>query len=214
MSPFWISLLTFTLAAALFVVTPGLDTVMTLRTAASEGRKAGLGAVCGICAGLSVWGIGAAFGLTALLRTSADAFLLVKCAGAAYLAWLGIGLLLHPRTDLLASKRKTPFPMPEKDPFWASFRHGILTDLLNPKVGVFVITFFPQFIPPHANAVAFSLLLAGIQAFLTLLWLGLLVFLTVPLGKFLSTPKVVRCLDRMTGVVFIGFGAKLLLTHE
>ncbi|QDH15619.1 LysE family translocator [Oecophyllibacter saccharovorans] len=221
MSQALLSLLAFTLAAGLMTLTPGLDTVMTLRTAAADGRRAGLGAVLGIALGISVWGVGAAFGLTALLRTSAIAFLAVKCAGAAYLIWLGLSLIIHPRTELTSSRpaRKAggaadPEEARIHDPFWHAFRRGLMTDLLNPKIGVFVITFFPQFIPPHVNTVVFSLLLAGILAFLSVVWLGTLVFLTAPLGRFLSRPVVVKRLDRLTGAVFIGFGAKLLLTHE
>ncbi|WP_264779019.1 LysE family translocator, partial [Gluconobacter sphaericus] len=96
MHPYLIPLLTFAAAAGVFTITPGLDTAMTLRTATTSGWKAGLAAVVGICLGLGIWGLAAAFGLAALLAASETAFTVVKWAGALYLAWLGIGLILPP----------------------------------------------------------------------------------------------------------------------
>ncbi|MBF0875424.1 LysE family translocator [Gluconobacter cerevisiae] len=209
MHPYLIPLLTFAAAAAVFTITPGLDTAMTLRTATTSGWKAGLAAVVGICLGLGIWGLAAAFGLTALLAASQTAFMIVKWAGALYLAWLGIGLILHPRTSLGAADA-----VPVQADARAAFRRGLLTNLLNPKVGIFYMTFMPQFIPPHVNVKEFSLLLTGIQALLSFSWLGLLVVLTVPLGRFLSSATVVRRMDRLTGSIFLAFSLKLALSRR
>ncbi|MFT9222422.1 LysE family translocator [Gluconobacter oxydans] len=209
MHPYLIPLLTFAAAAAVFTITPGLDTAMTLRTATTSGWKAGLAAVVGICLGLGIWGLAAAFGLTALLAASETAFMVVKWAGALYLAWLGIGLILHPRASL-----GTAETVPVHDDARAAFRRGLLTNLLNPKVGIFYMTFMPQFIPPHVNVKEFSLLLTAIQAILSFSWLALLVALTVPLGRFLSSPVVVRRMDRLTGGIFIAFSLKLALSRR
>ena len=81
--------------------------------------------------------------------------------------------------------------------------------MLNPKVGVFYATFLPQFIPAGVNVAAFSLLLAGVHAALTLIWFAALIALTVPLGRRLQQPRVVQTLDRLTGGVFVAFGLKL-----
>lgn len=208
-------LLAFTTAGALFTITPGLDSIMVLRTAAAEGRRAGVGAIFGIALGLTIWGLAAAFGLTALLAASSKAFFIVKCVGALYLLWIGCSQLFHPRAALTTSPSTTfrP-PLTSRHDFWSGFRRGVLTDLLNPKAGIFVVTFFPQFIPPDANIVAFTLVQVVIQVLLTFIWLGLLVALTVPLAQFFNRPVVVRRLDRLTGLVFIGFGAKIFLTHS
>ncbi len=214
MHHFILPLSAFAAAAALFTITPGLDSVMVLRTAAAEGRKAGLGAVAGIAVGLSLWGIAAAFGLTALLAASETAFLVVKCLGAVYLAWMGIGLLLRPRTALTATGQRLGHTSKGGNPYWTGFRRGVLTDLLNPKAGIFVITFYPQFIPPDADVVVFTLWQTVIQVLLSVIWLLLLVALTVPLAQFFNRPVIVRRLDRLTGLVFIVFGAKILLTQE
>ncbi|MFT8978390.1 LysE family translocator [Gluconobacter oxydans] len=209
MHPYLIPLLTFAAAAAVFTITPGLDTAMTLRTATTSGWKAGLAAVTGICLGLGIWGLAAAFGLTALLAASETAFTVVKWAGALYLAWLGIGLILHPRASL-----GTAETVPVHDDARAAFHRGLLTNLLNPKVGIFYMTFMPQFIPPHVNVKEFSLLLTAIQAILSFSWLALLVALTVPLGRFLSSPVVVRRMDRLTGSIFLAFSLKLALSRR
>lgn len=209
MHPYLIPLLTFAAAAAVFTITPGLDTAMTLRTATTSGWKAGLAAVVGICLGLGIWGLAAAFGLTALLAASETAFTVVKWAGALYLAWLGIGLILRPRTSL-----GTAEAVPVQADASAAFRRGLLTNLLNPKVGIFYMTFMPQFIPPHVNVKEFSLLLTAIQALLSFSWLALLVVLTVPLGRFLSSATVVRRMDRLTGSIFLAFSLKLALSRR
>ncbi|MFT8645437.1 LysE family translocator [Gluconacetobacter sp.] len=204
------SLAAFTASAAIFTMSPGLDTATVLRTSTTSGTKSGLSASLGITGGLLVWGIGAAFGLTALLAASALAFNIVKWAGAAYLFYLGIGMLLHPRTAFsgdptAATRRLSPA---------AGFRQGFMSNILNPKVGIFYITFLPQFIPHGVNVILFSLLLAGLQAVMSMSWLSLLVALTVPFSHILSRPAVVRRLDRLTGCIFMGFGLKLALTDR
>lgn len=209
-----IPLSTFAVAAFIFTITPGIDTVMILRTAASEGKRSAVGAVLGIAVGLSLWGIGAVFGLTALLAASATAFMVVKCIGAFYLAWLGINLLMRPRTGLTRETSHEVYQKQNVNSFRVAFRRGILTDILNPKVGIFVITFFPQFIPPHVNIVVFTLWQVIIQVVLAIVWLGLLIILTVPLTGFFNHPTVMRRLDRLTGIVFLAFGVKLFMTHN
>jgi threonine/homoserine/homoserine lactone efflux protein len=198
-----VALAAFAVAAAVLTITPGVDTALVLRAAASGGPRAGAGASLGVCAGLFVWGAAAAFGLSALLSASAAAFTALKVVGAAYLVWLGVRLLLWPRSGLALGGAEAG----------GSFRRGFLTNVLNPKVGVFYATFLPQFIPSGVSVAGFSLLLAGVHAVLTLIWFAALIALTVPLGCWLRRPDVVRGLDRLTGGVFVAFGAKLALTR-
>ena len=215
MSPLALSLLAFAAAAGVLTLTPGVDTAMVLRASAAQGPRSGMAAAIGICLGCLVWGAGAAFGLTALLAASKLAFTIVKWLGATYLAWLGLKLIVKPRASFTetAANERTSSERASVQPGWpASFRRGLLTNLLNPKVGVFYITFLPQFIPPGYNVAAISLLLAGVHALMGLVWLSVLVALTVPLGRFLRQARVVKALDRLTGVVFVGFGVRLALT--
>jgi threonine/homoserine/homoserine lactone efflux protein len=206
-------LLLFIAAAGILTITPGVDTAMVLRTSAADGPRGGVAASLGICLGLLAWGTGAAFGLTALLAASTAAFTLVKWVGAAYLLYLGAKLILKPRTSLAAANPATGSADLKRGTRDA-FQRGFLSNILNPKVGVFYVTFLPQFIPHGVNVAAFSLLLAGIHVLLTMLWFSLLIALTVPLGRFLAKPRVVRNLDRLTGCVFVGFGLKLALAKR
>jgi threonine/homoserine/homoserine lactone efflux protein len=199
-------LIGFTAAATLLTLTPGVDTAMVLRSAATGGPPRGIAAAAGICLGMLVWGIGAASGLTLLLAASQTCFMLVKCAGAGYLLWLGVNLWRH---------RPAPAAVPRGAAAGtlAALRRGFTSNMLNPKVGVFYITFLPQFIPAHASVPAFSLLLTGINLGLEMIWFALLIALTVPLARILARPAVKRATDRVTGAMLIGFGLRLGLTR-
>ena len=206
-------ILLFIVAAGLLTITPGVDTAMVLRTSTSCGQRNGAAASFGICLGLLVWGMCAAFCLTALLAASELAFNIVKWVGAAYLVYLGVKLLMNPRTSLAADR--TSFDRAARSRGNAgAFYRGFLSNILNPKVGVFYVTFLPQFIPHGVNVAGFSLLLTCIHVLITLVWFSLLIALTVPLGRFLSNPRVVRSLDRLTGCVFVGFGVKLAVAKR
>lgn len=197
------SLLAFTAAATLLTVTPGLDTALILRTAAVESPRRAFLAGLGICLGCLAWGAIVAFGLGALLAASRLAYALLRYAGAAYLLWLGIQLLLRPRQAVGDGKP------PQETGSGGWLRRGFLTNMLNPKVGVFYVSFLPQFIPADANVPAFTLLLAAIHAGLGLLWFALLIAAARPLATALRKPPIVRALDRLTGAVFLLFAARL-----
>ncbi|MDF7674349.1 LysE family translocator [Acetobacteraceae bacterium ESL0709] len=210
-----VSLLVFAAASVVFAMTPGLDTVMVLRTSTSEGHKAGMGAVLGVGLGLAVWGIAAAFGLAALIAASQTAFAILKYAGALYLGWLGFQSLLFPRKSLEKTEGKeVEQETGGRDVFLAGLRRGFLSNLLNPKAGVIVLTLYPQFIPHHVDVALFTLCMTAIQVIVASLWLVLLVFLTIPLGRFLKRPKIVQWSDRIAGLIFIGFGLKLITSHN
>lgn len=201
------ALLAFGVAATLLTITPGLDTALILRTAAVEGPRRAALAGAGIIAGCMVWGAAAAFGVGALLAASTLAFDALKWAGAAYLVWLGLGMILKPRERFdLAGAAAGP---QGADLAW--MRRGFLTNLLNPKVGIFYISFLPQFLPQGAPAAPFSLLLAALHGAITVVWFALLIAATRPLAGALQRAAVVRWLDRLTGGVFLAFGARLAL---
>jgi len=204
------ALLAFTLAAGLLTLTPGLDTALVLRTAAVEGpRRAGLAAL-GIVGGCLAWGAAVALGLGALLQASALAFTVLKWAGAAYLVWLGIGLILKPRDRFEVSAGAAP--RAGGDLAW--MRRGFLTNLLNPKVGVFYVSFLPQFLAKGVAPGLFMFGLAVIHAVLGLVWFAVLIAATRPIAGALRHAAVVRWLDRATGGVFLGFGLKLALERR
>ncbi|MBV8684023.1 MAG: LysE family translocator [Caulobacteraceae bacterium] len=200
------SLIAFVLAAGLITVTPGLDTALVLRAAAAEGRRSGGWAAVGVSAGCLVWGGAVALGLTALLAASTMAYTVLRWIGAAYLLYLGVGLLLRPRSALQIEAAPSAAGHP--------FRRGLLTNLLNPKVGIFYVSFLPQFIPTGANAPAWSFLLAAIHVALGLAWFALLIGAIDRARRWLARSGVVKTLDRITGCVFVGFGLNLALSRR
>jgi len=202
------AVLAFMVAAFILTVTPGLDTAMVLRSAATGGPRRAMFAAAGISLGCLIWGAAASVGLGALLSASELAYTALKWAGAVYLLYSGSKLLLRPR-----ERFDVPEGQPGDSAGWQAFRQGFLTNMLNPKVGVFYITFLPQFIPAGVSVVSFSLLLTGIQVVLGLSWFAVLIALTMPLGRLLRRPRAMKAMDRLTGSVFVTFGAKLALTR-
>ncbi|ERI53206.1 lysine transporter LysE [Pseudomonas sp. EGD-AK9] len=178
------NLIAFTLAATLLTLTPGIDTALVLRAAAVEGRRQAFRAALGINAGCLLWGAAVAFGLGALLAVSEFAYNLLKYCGAAYLAWLGLNLLLRPRSSLaLAQASGKP------DANW--FLRGLLGNLLNPKVGIFYVSVLPQLIPQGQPLIAWTFGLVGIHVALGLVWAALLIGATQPLGRWLRREAVI-----------------------
>jgi threonine/homoserine/homoserine lactone efflux protein len=204
------ALLSFTLAAGLLTITPGLDTALVLRTAAVEGGKQAFLAGVGICFGCLLWGAAASFGLGALLAVSGLAYNVLRIVGAIYLGYLGIKLVV--RAFARTSLNNTAEPVLQKHKggdgsLW--LRRGLLTNLLNPKIGVFYLSFLPQFIPAGVQVWSFSILLASIHAAEGLLWFLLLTNATKFFSSWLKRRRVIMAFDSAIGAVFIGFGLKL-----
>ncbi|KTT29447.1 lysine transporter LysE [Pseudomonas oryzihabitans] len=198
------NLLAFTFAAALLTLTPGLDTALVLRTAAVEGRAQAWRAALGINLGCLLWGAAVAFGLGALLAVSELAYTLLKYCGAAYLCWLGLNLLLRPRTTFASASA-------EQGTSSNWLLKGMLGNVLNPKVGTFYVSFLPQFIPQDQPLIAWTFGLVAIHVVLGLLWSLTLIGATRSLGEVLRKAVVIRWLDRTTGVVFLVFAVRLAL---
>jgi len=197
-------LLAFMLAASILTMAPGVDTAIVLRAATLEGRRPALLAAVGIALGCLVWGAAVSLGLGALLHASEVGYAIVKLAGAGYLVWMGIKLLFKPRSSL-EPDAGARLSNAGSHAFW----RGFLTNLLNPKVGVFYITFLPQFVPQSASVAGYSFFLAALHVLLTLVWFGILIAALAPLSTFLRRPVAVKTLDRLTGVVFVAFGVRL-----
>ena len=204
------SLIAFLAAASLLTITPGVDTAMVLRAAAVEGRRPAAFAAIGIGMGCLVWGAAVALGLGALLTASQAAYTALKWVGAAYLVYLGVRLMWKPRERFVIDadgEATTGGAL-------TSLRRGLFTNLLNPKVGVFYVTFLPQFTPVGVSVGGYTFMLAGIHVVLGLAWFALLISATAPLRAFLARPKAVKTMDRVTGGVFIAFGAGLALSRR
>lgn len=207
------SVLAFSAAAALLTITPGLDTALVLRTAAVEGPRPALHAGVGIVCGVLAWGLLVALGLGALLAVSEVAYGLLQLAGAAYLLYLGGRLLWTAiAAPPAAQDPASAAPVPGETTSAGWFVRGLLTNLLNPKVGVFYVSLLPQFIPAGADVLVFSVVLAGIHAAMGLTWFAALILATRPLAGWLRRPGITRALNGMTGFALMLFGLRLALS--
>lgn len=204
------ALLAFTAAAGLLTITPGLDTALVLRTAAVEGRRRAMLAGAGIAVGCLVWGLTASVGLGALLSVSRAAYDALRLAGAGYLIYLGARMIAQAK----AFQVDTGGPRASSHEGARWFMRGFLTNILNPKVGVFYVTFLPQFVPAGVHVTGFSVLLATIHVVEGLLWFLVLTQATRAMSGWLRGPRVTRNLDRGTGTVLVGFGLALLLERR
>jgi threonine/homoserine/homoserine lactone efflux protein len=198
------SLVAYVAAASLLTITPGLDTALVLRTAAGRSPRRAALAGLGIVTGCLVWAVLVALGLGALLAVSKLAYTILRWIGATYLLWVGYKMLRYPRRVYVAASESN-------DAQGAAFVTGALTNLLNPKVGIFYVSFLPQFVPPNVSVGPYILLLGAIHALLGLIWFTCLIAATRPIADFLKRPVVVQACDRLTGGVFVAFGLGLAL---
>lgn len=204
----------FILAAILLNLTPGTDSVYIITRSISQGQKAGLYSVLGITSGSLIHTLLASLGLSVLLASSPMAFMIVKYIGAAYLCYLGLKMLLSQPSNAVAnnlSKDKATGNQHKVDN-WQIYKQGVLTNLFNPKVALFFIAFFPQFIDANYAYGMVSFLILGLTFASTgLIWCSCLALLAARFSKKLrENPSVETILNKISGVVFIGLGIKLL----
>lgn len=197
------TLLAFIGIAALLTVLPGADMALVAKVTLVEGRRAALITTLGITAGLPVHATASALGLSVVLATSAEAFNAVKIAGAVYLVYLGLRTLRdswrpHPVADVRVARTSSA---------GGAFTQGLLSNVLNPKVALFYLTFLPQFIAPGENVLAKSLLLAGCHAAMGVAWLVTYAYAIDRVGALVRTAR--RWLERLTGAALIALGVRL-----
>lgn len=205
------ALIAFLFAGGLLTITPGTDTLMVLRTATVEGPRSAVLAAAGINIGCLVWGAAIAGGVGAMIAAAPTLFTIVRWAGAAYLMWIGIGLLLRPREGLGGAEGVQHEAVRGGAALW--FRRGLVTNLLNPKIGIFYISFLPQFVPAGYAAPGFIFLLACLHVLMSVAWFGLLIGASMPLGRAMARPGVVKTMDRVTGGLFVALGVRLAVVR-
>ena len=201
------ALWSFALLAGVLTIIPGPDSALILRSALVQSRKHAYATAVGIASGTFVWGAAAAVGAAALLAASEVAFTILKIVGALYLAYLGVSMIVKSfRRHVVEKDVAAPVGT-----LRAAFGRGAITNLLNPKVGVFYIALIPQFIPEGVPPVGMGLLLALVHVVESLVWFTGLIIAAHFARKWLSSPRVSAWIDRVTGGILLAFGAVLAI---
>jgi threonine/homoserine/homoserine lactone efflux protein len=195
----------FLVSAVMLNIAPGPDTFYILGRSIAQGRRAGLLSVLGIVSGCAIHSVAAAIGLSAVLATSATAFLFAKLVGATYLVYLGARMLLD-SSQYSPDLAETPAATN-----WAIYRAGLLTNLLNPKVALFFLSFLPQFVDPGADSrIMAFLLLGGLFICTGTTWCVFLALSASSIsGRLRTHRRVGAWINRATGALFVGLEIKL-----
>jgi threonine/homoserine/homoserine lactone efflux protein len=206
-----VQLLPFLAVAAVVIVTPGVDTALVTRNALLHGRRSAVASAVGVNVGIAFWTIAAAAGLAAVVAASAHAFLAIKLAGAVFLVYLGVQALVAACRHRGASREIAP-----RTPLGAaaSFRQGLVSNLLNPKIAVFFTSLLPQFVDAHGSVAPRLLLLGVLFNAMGVAWLLTYAVLASRGRHLLSRPRVRAALDGLTGVVLVGLGVRLALERR
>lgn len=198
----------FLIAGISLNLLPGPDTMYILGRSIAQGRYAGFMSVLGISTGGLVHTTAAALGLSAILVASSFAFGVVKWAGAAYLVYLGLQMILSRNPEMHIDAGEM-----QRADLWTIYRQGLITNLLNPKVAMFFMAFLPQFVAQdHASSPLPFLLLGSVFIFTGTLWCLFVAFIAAAASKaFRSRARSIQIARRVTGMVFVGLGIRLAL---
>ncbi|KVH40744.1 lysine transporter LysE [Burkholderia cepacia] len=202
----------FVLAVFLLNVTPGPDTAYIVGRSVAQGRGAGLMSAFGISAGCCVHALACAFGLTALLAASAAAFTVIKLVGAAYLIYLGVRMIIAKQAAEPSGKAAAQAAKPLRQ----LFMQGFWTNVLNPKVVLFFVSFFPQFVSADSPHKAWAFLtLGGVFVAMSTVWTSLVAWVAGSVtARFSGKPGVRKWLDRTVGSAFVGLGLRLAASQR
>jgi threonine/homoserine/homoserine lactone efflux protein len=200
----------FLLVATLLAVTPGADSLLVARNVLGRGRTAGLATIAGIAAGCFVHAALSAVGVSLILVRSAEAFHALRWGGAAYLIILGVQSMRGWwQVDAIAPATAAAEREPRGSRRLRSFLEGLLTNVLNPKVGLFYLAFLPQFIRPGDPVLARSLLLGGLHVGIGVVWLSLLSLSLVRIRPLVESRLWRARLEGASGAVLIALGVRL-----
>lgn len=202
-------ILSFAFIALLLVVSPGPNGLLIAKTVPTSGKKAGFANIAGFIIAFAFHGGFSVLGLSLLLTSSAEAFFIVKVLGAIYLAWIGVKSLI---SAFKHKKNIIPKAITQNQnkTLINAFFEGLLTNILNPKVSMFYLAAFPQFIPVGDYSVLYALSLVSLHALINTLWFSMMVVLFAKLTSTAKNDRFQQAFKAVTGFIFIGFGAKLL----
>ncbi|WP_336516020.1 LysE family translocator [Pollutibacter soli] len=202
---------TFLIAGILLNLTPGNDTIFILSKSIGQGRKAGIVSALGIAAGTVVHTLMAALGLSIIIAKSLLLFNIIKYAGAAYLLYIGYKMI----TDRGGLQFRDIEKKSEVN-YRVIFRDAVITNVLNPKVGLFFISFLPQFINPASASPVTGFLLLGLTFICTgLTWCAILALFSSAIFNGLKQhSKFSSWVNRMCGATIISLGIKVAFTDR
>lgn len=204
------AVLGFAVLAGLLTLVPGLDTALVLRSALTRSRPYAWATALGVCTGALVWGVAAAVGVSALLAASQVTYRILTVIGAGYMIVLGVTMIwstFRRRPERKRSPERVPAPAVSPIRGWLI---GTGTNVLNPKVGAFYVATIPQFLPSGVSPLAMGTLLAAVHAVLTLCWFAVMILASGYARRWLEDPRALKVVDRVTGMVLVGFGVRLL----
>ncbi|MFD2541877.1 LysE family translocator [Lacinutrix gracilariae] len=201
--------ITFLVTALFFVMTPGIDTLFILNKSISQGKKSGIYATLGINTGVLTHTFFAALGLSVLIAKSALVFTIIQFVGAAYLIYLGVFKLIK-KSNFLTEETTIKKTTNTKNDFWT----GFFTNSLNPKVALFFLAFFPQFINPSQIENPIPFILLGVTfALIGVIWyMSLSIFASVFSEKIKNNPKAGIWINKCSGIAFIILGLNIALS--
>jgi len=206
----------FLVAVFLLNVTPGPDTAYIVGRSVAQGRGAGIVSALGISAGCIIHTLACAFGLTAILAASATAFTVIKVAGAIYLIYLGVRLIFTKHDDAEASRAAQTNEKAAPKSLLQLFAQGFVTNVLNPKVVLFFVSFFPQFVAADSQHKTLAFLTLGIVFIaMSTVWNSFVAWIAGSVTeRFAGKSGVKKWLDRGVGSAFVGLGIKLATSHR
>ncbi|MCC6082339.1 MULTISPECIES: LysE family translocator [Bacillus cereus group] len=199
--------LLFIIMSICLIILPGPDTAMATKNTLVAGKVGGVETVFGTCIALLIHTLAAIIGLSALIVKSALLFSIFKYVGALYLIYIGIKALLAVRNK--EGIDTNDISLNNENKHTSCFRQGFLTNLLNPKIAVFFLTFLPQFLNPNHNTFIQLLVMGLTYLVLTAIWFAFYILLIDKISAFMKKPKTQRYIQGLTGIVLIGFGVKL-----
>ncbi len=207
------NIILFTMMTLFFTMMPGSDFALVMKTTLAGGRKAGIYTAWGISAGLIIHTLFAILGLSALIAQSIYLFEMVKYIGAAYLSYLGIKSFIEkPKQDDMLEKEEESAP--SKKQAISFFGEAVLANVLNPKVILFYLTFIPQFVNLEKAVMPQFIMLGSIYVMLTFIWFSLLTYLLNHVKKLFASKTFQERIQKVTGILLISFGIKLVLSDR
>ncbi|WOI10185.1 LysE family translocator [Thalassospira lucentensis] len=205
----WAQFISFTLVTALLVMSPGPNGVLIAKTVPTSGLAAGFANVAGFVTAFYLHGTLSILGISVILVQSAQLFMMVKIAGAAYLCWVGFKALREAWRGVKTVAEVAPAK--RRRTLLVAYGEGFLTNALNPKVSIFYLAAFPQFIPVGEGAITSAFMLVCVHASINIIWFSTMIILLSRLTGMARNGSFQRALKAVTGSVFIAFGIKLAM---